>query len=89
MKIKYLLSIGIKRLTAAMLLLFSTYHSSAQAPVVQTFSFTGGQQTFTVPSCVASITIDARGAQGAQSNDRAPTNSVGGLGGRAIGVLSV
>jgi hypothetical protein len=89
MKIKYLLSIGIKRLTAAMLLIFSTYHSNAQAPVVQTFSFTGGQQTFTVPSCVASITIDARGAQGAQSNDRAPTNSVGGLGGRAIGVLSV
>src|SRR5690606_14983391 len=32
--------------------------------VVQTFSYTGSVQTFTVPVCVNSVTIEAWGAQG-------------------------
>ena len=47
----------------------------------QTFSYTGGQQTFTVPSsCVTSITITAIGPQGGFS---------GGYGGKVQSQLSV
>ena len=52
----------------------------------QTFSYTGAQQTFTVPSGVTSIEIKAYGAEGGSH----PSNgSDGGLGGYAIGNLSV
>jgi hypothetical protein len=34
----------------------------------QTFSFTGNSQTFTVPSCVSTIQVDAYGAQGGSGN---------------------
>lgn len=50
-------------------------------PGSQTFSFTGGLQTFTVPPCVTSITVDARGAQGGGTG--------GGLGGRAQATIPV
>ncbi|NTW32790.1 MAG: hypothetical protein HGB12_09220 [Bacteroidetes bacterium] len=45
----------------------------------QTFSYTGASQTFTVPSCVTSITVDASGASG----------KAGGYGGRVQTTLSV
>ncbi|MCS6905692.1 MAG: hypothetical protein NZ576_10005, partial [Bacteroidia bacterium] len=32
------------------------------------FSYTGGVQTYTVPPCVTSITVDVRGAQGGGPN---------------------
>jgi hypothetical protein len=36
----------------------------AQSPVTQTFTYTGATQTFVVPSCVGSMTIDVRAAKG-------------------------
>lgn len=49
-----------------------------------TFSYTGAVQTYTVPACVTSITIDAYGAQG--GND---ISSTGGLGGRVQATIAV
>ncbi|NTW31288.1 MAG: hypothetical protein HGB12_01410 [Bacteroidetes bacterium] len=51
----------------------------------QTFNYTGAQQTFTVPSCVTSITIDASGASGNSTN----TGAYGGKGARVQTTLSV
>jgi hypothetical protein len=51
-----------------------------------TFSYTGGLQTFTVPGCVTSVTIDARGAQG---GDGGALGGVGGRGARAQGTFAV
>lgn len=48
----------------------------------QTFSYTGSAQTFTVPPCVTSVTIDAYGAQGGAA-------ATGGRGGQAKGSLDV
>jgi hypothetical protein len=50
----------------------------------QTFSFTGANQTWTVPVGVTSITLDARGAQGGTV-----ANGQGGNGGRLQGTLAV
>jgi hypothetical protein len=49
------------------------------------FSFTGAPQSWTVPPGVASVTVQASGAQG-NSN---PLGVVGGLGGYATGTLAV
>lgn len=46
----------------------------------QTFSFTGGSQSFTVPASITSITVVANGAQGGNS---------GGLGARIQGTVAV
>ena len=68
------------------LLIFVFQNSKFYSQTVQNFSFTGSMQTFTVPSCVSTISVDLRGAQGAI----APTYfSVGGLGGRVVGVFTV
>ncbi len=53
------------------------------APGTQTFTYTGGQQIFTVHACVSSITIAAYGAQGGGVYNN------GGLGGSANGTLQV
>ncbi|MDW8158297.1 MAG: glycine-rich protein, partial [Bacteroidia bacterium] len=45
------------------------------------FSYTGGVQTYTVPPCVTSITVDVRGAQGGGPN--------GGNGARVTGTIPV
>ncbi len=60
----------------------TTYYSEALgvANGIQTFSYTGGTQSFTVPIGVTSITVDAYGAQG---------GSGGGLGGRVQATLVV
>ncbi|MFN8397048.1 MAG: HYR domain-containing protein [Bacteroidia bacterium] len=50
-----------------------------------TFNYTGGPQTFTVPNGVGSVTIQAWGAQGNTSG----FSVVGGLGGYATGTLAV
>jgi hypothetical protein len=55
----------------------------------QAFSYTGSQQTFTVPQCVTSVTITALGAQGANANDKLSTAHTGGKGGTALGTLAV
>jgi len=54
-----------------------------KAQVTQTFTYTGGIQTFTVPSCVSTLTIDARGAQGGGS-----FGGGGGLGARMVGTYT-
>ena len=49
--------------------------TAAAQPTTQTFSFTGGAQSFTVPENVCQITVDAFGAEGGDGGD--------GAGGRA------
>jgi hypothetical protein len=51
-----------------------------------TFNYTGGSQTFTVPSCVTSVLITAYGAEGRKATT---TGSAPGRGGMARGDLSV
>ena len=63
-------------------------HSSVSASGSQTFSYTGSQQTFTVPSGVSTITIKAWGAQGGGE----PASGLwgdGGKGGYSTGDASV
>src|SRR4051812_26966308 len=52
---------------------------------VTNFFYTGSVQTFTVPACVGTITMDVRGAQGGT----AAGGATGGPGGVAVGVMSV
>src|SRR3972149_5123328 len=56
----------------------------AQAQTTQTFNYTGSQQTFTVPPCVTSLTIDVKGAQGGNNG-----TASGGLGGRVQATMTV
>lgn len=49
------------------------------------FSYTGSFQTWTVPPCITSITIEALGAQGGSSS----AGGTGGLGGRAVATVTV
>ena len=61
--------------------------SAAQVLLVgiQTFFYTGSQQTFTIPaSGVTQVTLTVYGAQGGSVN-----NNMGGLGGSATGTISV
>jgi len=53
-----------------------------------TFVFTGGAQTFTRPSCVTSITVDASGAAGGTGFYTGAIGT-GGLGGRVQGTLAI
>ena len=72
-------------LGAALLSLFSPSISEAQV-VTQTLSFTGGVQSFTVPACVGTLSVDLRGARGGfgWSAIHRP-----GYGGRVTGVFTV
>jgi len=54
----------------------------------QTFSFTGGEQLYTVPAGVTSVQVDARGAQGGNNTYRTPPSG-GANGGRVVATLSV
>lgn len=56
-----------------------------QAQVSLTYTFTGSPQSFTVPSCVSSVSLTAKGARGGSNVQGVQ----GGLGGSAFGVLSV
>ena len=57
----------------------------------QTFSYTGSQQTFTVPAGVSTITIKVWGAQGGNSGYYSSSGNcaTGGKGGYSTGTLSV
>lgn len=59
--------------------------SKAQV-TTQTFNFSGAPQTFTVPACVFNLSLTAFGAQGGTNSN---STTVGGLGGRAMGTLTV
>ena len=61
---------------------FSSLDMGAQTTI--TYSFTGAMQTFTVPNCVATVTIECAGASGVGMNGFLP-----GQGGKAYGILSV
>lgn len=69
------------------LILLSGFFAS-NAQTTQTFSYTGSVQTFTVPACVTSITVDVIGAQGGGGNNGSLGNN-GGLGGRVQGTVPV
>ena len=60
-------------------------------PGSETFTYTGSQQTFTVPSGVSSITIKTWGAQGGSGGYYSNSSycSTGGKGGYSTGTLSV
>ena len=89
----------MKKVTLLLLLLLCTINAQIALPTFQgvhkphtsssyesgdtTFSYTGAQQTFTVPSGVSTITIQTYGAQG--TNGASP----GGLGGYVSGDLTV
>ena len=66
-------------------------HTSVSSSGSQTFSYTGSQQTFTVPSGVSTITIKVWGGQGGSGGYWSSTTycSTGGKGGYATGDLSV
>lgn len=53
-----------------------------------TYSYTGSMQSFTVPACVTSITVDARGSKGGDNTANNP-NDPGGLGGQVTCVYPV
>ncbi len=59
--------------------------TSPCAPGSQTFNYTGGPQTFTMPDSCTTVQIEAWGAQGG----RRPSYSIGGKGGYAKGTLTV
>src|SRR6476661_3547772 len=54
--------------------------------VNQTFTYTGGVQTYTVPANIYSLTVTVNGAQGGAA---AGNVYAGGLGGRAVGTIAV
>jgi len=55
----------------------------------QTFSFTGGVQSFSVPSCVSQLNVTLRGAQGQNSICAPSQGGIGGLGAEVTGLLPV
>ncbi len=64
----------------------TTYYAQSQAEIIQnTFNYTGGAQTFTVPAGITQIDIDAYGARGGNSYN---TTGVG-LGGRVQTTMDV
>ena len=64
--------------------------SFSQAIVRDTLFFTGGEQNYTVPCGVTTLTIDAFGAKGANGTSGAnnSTGGIGGFGGHVQGVLT-
>src|SRR4051812_35542806 len=41
----------------------------AQSVTVQTFSYTGATQTFVIPACASSLTVDLKGGSGGVSGE--------------------
>ena len=69
-----------------LIILFSSQQANADTA---TFSYTGAQQTFTVPSGVTSITVEGYGAAGGAGESSGSTKSNGGLGGYLKATISV
>ncbi len=65
--------------------------TSGLPPTTQTFNFTGGMQTFTVPAGVTSVFVQTWGAQGGSGaiGGNAVSGGAGALGGYAEGNLAV
>jgi len=64
-----------------------TFYAEAAYSSTQTFNYTGGTQTYTVPNGVTSITFDVFGARG--GNNTTITSYSGGYGARAKSTISV
>jgi hypothetical protein len=62
----------------------TTYYAESYAIGTVTLGYTGAMQTYTVLAGVTTLTIDARGAEGGGFG-----SGPGGLGGRAIGIMTV
>lgn len=62
MKKKYLSF--IRRAIGLVIAVFPLMPLTLKAQVIQTFSYTGSMQSFTVPSCVGAVTLEVWGAQG-------------------------
>ena len=77
------LNFSSKCIPTIIIYLLWVFNSAAQ--VTQTFTFTGAMQTFVVPPCVSTITVDVKGSQGGSNS----AGILGGLGGSSNGVLSV
>lgn len=54
----------LRPMAASLGLLLAANCANAQSLQTNTFSFTGSMQTFTIPTCVTSLTITAYGAEG-------------------------
>jgi hypothetical protein len=65
----------------------STSVASATTTVTKTLSMTGALQTFTVPTTVCGVTIDATGGSGGDSTST--DSGLGGLGARVFGHVSL
>lgn len=77
----------LKHITYTALAL-TAFISGTKAQTSTTFSYTGSMQTFTVPACVTSITVDAIGSKGGDNVSSNP-NDPGGAGGRVTCVYPV
>jgi hypothetical protein len=53
-----------KKFLVTIIFLQALFLNNTSAQIVQTFSYTGSAQTFVVPSCVSTMTMEAWGAQG-------------------------
>ncbi|WP_317899912.1 glycine-rich protein [Aurantibacillus circumpalustris] len=64
--------------------------SLIKGQITQTFSYTGGTQIFTVPSCVSTISVEVWGAEGGYGyfGGSVPAG-LGGKGGYAAGIITV
>ena len=63
------------------ILIFASFFSVIKSQTLVTFNFTGSVQSFTVPPCVTTLTVNARGAQGGGTN--------GGLGAIVTATMAV
>jgi hypothetical protein len=72
--------------TGLITLLFSL---TLSAQTSTTFTYSGAVQAFTVRLCVTSITVDMKGAAGANAVNKLTANAIGGLGGEAQAVMNV
>ncbi|HEY6162284.1 MAG TPA: T9SS type A sorting domain-containing protein [Bacteroidia bacterium] len=81
----------MKKITRAAFAAMLLYCGNSFSQTTVTFNYTGSVQTFTVPSCVTSLTIDVRGGQGGTVTNAtiSPTSAPGGSGGRVQAVIPV
>ena len=70
--------LSFKKISAVYIFLFSFFFSSQLLAATTTFSFTGSNQTFTVPAGVTSITMEGFGAAGGAGENCPATGGKGG-----------
>src|SRR6218665_4215852 len=61
-----------------LLLIFIFFFGTLSAQTAQTFGYTGLMQTFVVPACVNSMTLEAWGAQGGMDANTGYNSNFGG-----------